>query len=300
MIGENIAVLRKERGYTQEQLARMVGVTAQAVSKWENGGTPDAELLPSIADRLGVTIDTLFGRSREQTESMEQILVRWLSDIPKQDRFWKLFCALARIFQHVCAWEDSEEIFSFVKATLGTVPTKSCYWTSDALKDKGKMWARSVLDMEEGLQLGILSEDCPMYLLMPKPKCGYEANFAENKGYRLLFETLALPGSLELLRCFYGRKYNYYTAAAAADYAGIGQEDAVKALEAMEQCNLLEKKQVEVERGQVDVYTLHNNSAFVPFMLLAKWFMEKEDVWLISWDDQRTPVLAVPDKEENG
>ena len=66
MIGENIGAIRKERGLTQEQLARMVGVSAQAVSKWENGGTPDAELLPAIADRLEVTIDSLYGRVCEQ------------------------------------------------------------------------------------------------------------------------------------------------------------------------------------------------------------------------------------------
>ena len=38
-IGKRIAWLRKERGLTQDQLAERVGVTAQAVSKWENGGS---------------------------------------------------------------------------------------------------------------------------------------------------------------------------------------------------------------------------------------------------------------------
>ncbi len=48
-IGGRIAALRKERGLTQEQLGRQVGVSAQAVSKWENGGAPDVELLPAPA-----------------------------------------------------------------------------------------------------------------------------------------------------------------------------------------------------------------------------------------------------------
>lgn len=42
--------MRKERGIKQEELANYVGVSAQAVSKWENGGVPDTELLPRIAD----------------------------------------------------------------------------------------------------------------------------------------------------------------------------------------------------------------------------------------------------------
>jgi len=62
-IGQTIAELRKQKGSTQEELASAAGVSAQAVSKWENGGAPDAELLPAIADFLGVTVDRLFGRS---------------------------------------------------------------------------------------------------------------------------------------------------------------------------------------------------------------------------------------------
>ena len=61
-VGEKIADLRKERGLTQENLAETIGVSSQAISKWENNVTmPDIMLLPLIADTLGVTIDDLFG-----------------------------------------------------------------------------------------------------------------------------------------------------------------------------------------------------------------------------------------------
>ena len=58
-----IAALRKEAGMTQEQLATRLGVSFQAVSKWENGlSCPDIMLLPQLADLFSVTIDSLFGR----------------------------------------------------------------------------------------------------------------------------------------------------------------------------------------------------------------------------------------------
>ena len=61
-LGEKIADLRKERGITQENLAGTIGVSPQAISKWENNATmPDIMLLPIIADTLAVTIDELFG-----------------------------------------------------------------------------------------------------------------------------------------------------------------------------------------------------------------------------------------------
>ena len=47
ILSERIAELRRERGLTQEQLGQPLGVSAQAVSKWEKGGAPDVELLPA-------------------------------------------------------------------------------------------------------------------------------------------------------------------------------------------------------------------------------------------------------------
>ena len=61
IISENIKKLRKAKGMTQEELAEAVNVTFQAVSKWENGGTPDIEMLPLLANTFGVTIDELMG-----------------------------------------------------------------------------------------------------------------------------------------------------------------------------------------------------------------------------------------------
>ena len=64
-IGKNILELRKERNVKQEDLAAELGVTAAAVSKWENGYTlPDLYMLCAIADFFGVTTDALLGRGR--------------------------------------------------------------------------------------------------------------------------------------------------------------------------------------------------------------------------------------------
>ena len=61
-IGENIRVLRKEKGITQEKLAELLGVTSQAVSRWESGaGYPDMDQLPGLASLLEVSMDTLLG-----------------------------------------------------------------------------------------------------------------------------------------------------------------------------------------------------------------------------------------------
>lgn len=61
-IGENIRKYRKLRGFTQEELACKLGVTSQAVSRWEAGnGMPDISFIVPIAQNLGITTDILFG-----------------------------------------------------------------------------------------------------------------------------------------------------------------------------------------------------------------------------------------------
>ena len=61
-LGKRIMALRKAKGWTQEQLAAQLGISAQAVSKWENDvSCPDISTLPALAALLGVRVETLLG-----------------------------------------------------------------------------------------------------------------------------------------------------------------------------------------------------------------------------------------------
>ena len=61
-LGANIKLFRKNKGYTQEELAGMLGVTPQAVSRWESeAGLPDVSMIVPIAQTLGITTDALLG-----------------------------------------------------------------------------------------------------------------------------------------------------------------------------------------------------------------------------------------------
>ena len=77
-LGEKINELRKKSNMTQEMLADAIGVTAQAVSKWERGvSNPDLYLIPALAELFGVTADNLLGIPQkadgsETNEKLEQ------------------------------------------------------------------------------------------------------------------------------------------------------------------------------------------------------------------------------------
>lgn len=65
-LGSKILELRKQKNVTQEELAAELGITAAAVSKWENGYTlPDVLMLCALADFFSVTTDELLGRTKE-------------------------------------------------------------------------------------------------------------------------------------------------------------------------------------------------------------------------------------------
>ncbi len=76
-LGEKIRELRRRDGQTQEMLAEALGVTSQAVSRWEAGGSyPDINLMPSLANYFGVTMDELFGYEGNREQRIDEKVVK--------------------------------------------------------------------------------------------------------------------------------------------------------------------------------------------------------------------------------
>ena len=88
-INEQIAFLRKQKGLTQEELANALGVTNQAVSKWESAQCcPDIQLLPDLAKIFDVSIDELIGY--KSTEGLGDICLKikeYFSALPEKKAF---------------------------------------------------------------------------------------------------------------------------------------------------------------------------------------------------------------------
>ena len=83
-MGQIIKRLRKERNFTQEELAEQLGVTFQAVSKWENdAGMPDISQIVPLASVFGVSTDVLFGLyGKSSTEEVEKLISEARAEIP--------------------------------------------------------------------------------------------------------------------------------------------------------------------------------------------------------------------------
>lgn len=152
-IGKQIKTLRLAKGVTQEELAAYLGVSFQAVSKWETeSSTPDIALLPNIAVFFGITIDELFQLPNEaEFERIENMFwherqisaetfshcVRFLEGIvqnaPKNIR--ALVC-LARLYNHR-AKADHETASGYAKTVLLLNPDEKAGWTAFLRADNG-------------------------------------------------------------------------------------------------------------------------------------------------------------------
>lgn len=74
MFSENLKTLRKQKGFTQEELAARLNVVRQTVSKWEKGlSVPDADLLTRLSEILEVPVSTLLGSAIPDDEEPDEI-----------------------------------------------------------------------------------------------------------------------------------------------------------------------------------------------------------------------------------
>ena len=77
-LGTNIKLFRKNKGFTQEELAGMLGVTPQAVTRWESeAGLPDVSMIVPIAQSLNITTDALLGYN---SQSQDDIITKRIFD----------------------------------------------------------------------------------------------------------------------------------------------------------------------------------------------------------------------------
>lgn len=273
ILSERIAALRKDRGLTQEQLGKMVGVSYQAVGKWEKGGAPDVELLPTLSRALGVSIDALFGLDGGEQVNVEDAVGRWLRSFPEKERMEQL-CRLV--------WECIRHFLPKGLDVPKMEPLKSC---RPHVEGQNKIMYTEVRG-GGGLLMDVHAEDMTFVTLWPEPKEGYASFFAPMESYRRLFSVLAKPGCLELLDSLYWRKSNYFVPAVIARQSGLPLETVTGLLEDLEGIGIFWSMKLELEEGEVNAYKLAEPLTLVPFLMAAQGFMETSCNYMYFYDDE--------------
>lgn len=282
--GSQIAKLRKELGMTQEELGKRVGVSTQAVSRWECGGAPDISLLPAIADTLHVPIDALFGREGGEVEDIEGTLLRWTKALPRE-RFWK---RLLEVLTPVCFSA------SFGEGNMPRIdPPENCFMT---LEGEERL-AKSSIFTDDGYVLASYAKDMQFLSIFPEPDAGYEAFFADHDKYCRLFATLAEPDVLELLLALYRETPRLFSAAAVAKRLALSEEKAADALRKLHKTGILEHYTTELDSGPADVYAIQIELPLIPFLIEARYLLQGECFNYIMLGPRTAPWLRKPDQK---
>lgn len=289
LIGEQIAKFRKARELTQEELGRAVGVSTQAVSRWERGGAPDVSLLPAIADTLGVTTDALFGREGGAPESFQEDFVRWLASLDPS----ALFRELQRLMWLVCRKTTRLHL----KLPIQEDYPDSCLYTPDDHTEP--IFIGTQLARETGFLLGVVGQDMSFTGIFPEPEAGYLAYLAPCDEYRRLFSALAAPHALEILLDMAAEKQRFTLPVTVAKRLGIPQEEAAAAMTAMEKANLLDSQELELPEGVVSTYELSCTRNIIAFLYYARLMGARGQAFWYQLYDRKTPWLRRAGQSRN-
>jgi len=279
LVGANIAALRKAKGVKQEDVARAVGVSAQAVSKWENGGTPDIELLPLVADYFGVSIDRLFGRTIRDFGDMESEVTNYIAqplDTHEGDPE-KIPDEL-----HAAAMERAREICWAVNLGLnGTkIFEKLGFSAKHVLEEiqknsSGDIHLYSQISNNAGVALMSLSRNLPYYMLFPEPEHGWDAELLGLEEYSKAFAVLAEPDMLHCLHLVHTKEpEKKFTLGHFAKLAGLETGRAEEVLKTLADTGYAEISTLDLDDAQQTFYSIKLSHIFIMIQVLMRTYIE--------------------------
>ena len=263
-IGEKIAQYRKLKGYTQEQLGEFVGVSGQAVSKWENGGVPDTYLLPTISKILGMSIDALFGVEKKISDySQDEIL----------DILFK-FC-----LQKTHSKDDRIDLFIFLFDIVWTL--QSAYFRNESrplLKDviekhRGNQQITSQIINDEGTTYLSLVENFPFFCAVCDTP-DISKRILSEKNFGEFFSLLASEDGMKaILFTQSATETRQYTADMISKKIGITLERFFEIEPLLVKYGLLNEDCLTLDDRIIKVYHKWSNPEIRPILMMAYQFI---------------------------
>ncbi len=275
MIGRNIAESRKMKGSKQEELASFVGVTAQAVSKWENGGVPDVELLPKIADFFDVSIDELFGRERRVSFNIQDAILSDITNTKNEDR-------ISRVFE-LC-WMIEQSMY-------GTIFSNTEQFKEEARAHSQDTQVYSRVLTDNGYtEMGLFNR--MQYFLVVPDATHKDKALLEGIDYPAFFKLLSDKDMFNALLLLHKREStNSFTDKLLTKELGIPQEKAKQIISELLRLHLLRKTVAEIDEELVEFYQFLARPSFVSMLIFAREMIDIPNNFYVNYDGRNKPYL---------
>ncbi|MEA4921508.1 MAG: helix-turn-helix transcriptional regulator [Clostridiaceae bacterium] len=281
-ISGKIRELRISRNLTQAELGKVLGVSMQAVSKWERGGTPDLAVLLSIVTYFDISLDELFSRSLHNADRLEDLLYN--ATLSSSDD---------RRAEQACSY-----CWSVFKGMTGISTLQNTQYGAASPGDTEN--SRCLIMSDQGVGYAVATQEAHMVAVMPEPKNGFDVLLGSIENYATFFAMLGDPDNLRLLVFLYTRHQTLFPKKLAAQATGISMDKIDKAFQLFEQRGWLMREKADMEQGPVTLYRPVNRASFLFFLIFANEVISNTRFWFMSSITKRTrPLLKkLPDRSE--
>ena len=274
VIGKNIADLRRQRSVKQDELARFVGVSAQAVSKWENGGVPDTELLPKIADFFEVSIDALFGRSNTVVD-IQEVILKDIQSKKEKDRISRAFelCWMIEQSMYGTIFSDPERFKEEARAHA----------------DSDQLYSQVIVDSGY-TEMGLFNRI--KYFLVVPDAVDKDRALLNGIDYPAFFKIMSDKELFDSLVLLYKRESTHaFTEKLLVDGLNVTADKAKQIISQLLKLSLLGRTVAETDGGLVEFYSFYPRPSFVSMLIFAREMIDIPDNFYVNNRSRRKPFL---------
>lgn len=249
-LSENIRKFRIEKNMTQEQLADRLGVSSQAVSKWETSETyPDGSLLVLLANTLGVSLDKLFGNQHLNVADISISLMNLIDKEPYENKF-----DLARTL----CWYIEKGLFGHINDEDNSF--------DDVISVKNDSY---ILNDRGFTQVS--NGKAPFFSVFPEPDCGWGEVIGDGEEMRKIFECLSSPETMKAILFIHRNKpYYVFEDAVLARECDIPKECLEKVIFDLSSLQLLVRKDINIDDKDFVLYETRPSHKIIALLLFAQ------------------------------
>lgn len=260
-IGLKIKELRNQNNVTQDNLAKAVGISTQAVSKWENGGLPDIELLPSIAKYFNVTIDFLFDIPSNNLENTEENLMNYILNFPSQkERLYTLM--------ELC-WIIVNNIPG--KSNEGLRTLKDIY-------DRHKL-SHMEVNLNSGIALMRIAKEDTFFFVAPKPEKDYNYLLTYKDLCINAFKILSNKDTFDTLIFLNSRENINFTSNLLINEFSLDYDRAEEIINELKSLNFIKTTELEIDDKILKTYSLKKNPALIGLLAFIDLIVKRPNLY---------------------
>ncbi len=251
-LSANIKRLRQEKNLTQEQLAAKLGVSAQAVSKWETSETyPDGTLLVPLAQALDVSLDVLFDNNSVSMADVSSRIMSLIYNTKAKERF--------NVARDIC-WQIERGLFNCC------MEIEKGYDPNDIKNTKS---ASYILE-NEGFTMVSNGKE-PFFAVFPQPEEGFGHFLEVKEELRKIFEALSHKDTVNALIYLYqeGRDYVFESSVLAKE-CEIGNDQIDAVLEDLRMLKVVWGQEVTINGKKRMLYYSRQSHILVAIFLIAR------------------------------